>query len=274
MVIDAGDIYLASLSPDEDKLLIVSVPKETYVDVPYGFGYYPIGAVYKLGDIEKRGGGVLSFTAQEFFALPVDGWVKFGTFESSLESGTAKSLVMKVIRPDLIKGNATKTNLTFMDRIRLWLKLRQIGPEKITFLSLKKSEVLTDLILPDNTTVKTADLGRLDRILIPFISESKIEGESLKIEVLNATPHLGVAGRVSRLITNLGGQVMNVGNENETHDHCLIRVNRENVNKKIVQKLKKVYSCQIKITEMSEDRVDISFIVGGDYWQKLTKDSN
>ena len=55
--------------PIEGESLVVSIPTDTYVQVPFGLGSYRIGAVNKLGNLQKRP-ELLAKTIENLFAPP------------------------------------------------------------------------------------------------------------------------------------------------------------------------------------------------------------
>lgn len=262
LIIDSDEIYLASFDPQAEKLAVVSIPAETYIGVPFGFGFYPFGSVYDLGEMEKRGGEVLALAAQEFFATPVEGWVKLPKGQLEIKNReVAKREIAKLLGRLMrsFGGEEAKTNLTVLDKVRLWWQIRNVRFDKVTFYDLEESGV-----------TQTPSLGRIDTLLGPFLADEKIQEESLKIAVLNSTGESGLGNRIGRLITNLGGEVITLGNIEGKFPTCLIKAQKEDLSKKTVQKLKKIYSCNVEGSEVLENRADLVFIVGEDYRKKVT----
>lgn len=254
LIIDAGNIFFASFDPKEENLLVVSIPSQTYAEAPYGFGAYPFGALYNLGEIEKKGGEVLLLSAQEFFAAPVDAWIKIPPGHLNIDDEvSAKRQLTNLFQ------NIKRSNLTFLDRVRLWWQIRQVRADKVISLRLPSDELTAE---------------NIDSLLSSYLTEEEIREESLKIGILNSTGESGLGNRVGRLINNLGGAVIEIGNQDQELDHCLIKTKKENLNKKTVGRLRKIFSCQLEENDLLESRVDVIFIVGRDYWQKLNTREN
>lgn len=275
LIVDAENIYLISFNPEEKNLLVVEAPPNTYVEAPYGFGFYPFGTIYDLGEIEKRGGEVLTSTAQEFFATPIDRWLKIQSGEFEIKDGqSAKKDILGLFQKNfnpLEKERALRTNLTIFDTARIWWKVREVRFDKITYFNLRESDVLSDFALSEGTSAKKPNLASLDHLLASFLIDGKIREESFKIEVLNSTDREGLGSRVARLITNLGGTVITLGNQENKLDHCLIKFKKEDSGKKTIQRLKRIFSCQVEEGDLSGSRADLIFVIGEDYWQKLTR---
>lgn len=274
LIIDAGNIYLVSFDPREKNLLAVSIPQNTYVEAPYGFGFYPFGTVYDLGEIEKRGGEVLVSAAQEFFAIPIDGWLKIqsGKFEIKDKQSAKKDILgffQKNLNP-FEKEGTLRTNLTIFDIVRIWWEVKEVRFDKITYLNLQESDVLSDFAPSEGTSAPKPNLASLDHLLAPLLVDGEIREESFKVEVLNSTGREGLGSRVTRLITNLGGTVITLGNQENKLDRCLIKFKKEDSGKKTIKRLKRIFSCQLEEGDLSESRADLIFIIGEDYWQKLS----
>lgn len=251
LVLDAQDIYLISFDPGEEMLLVVSVPGKTYVEATFGFGSYPFGAVYDLGEIEKIGGRLLTSTAQEFFATPVDAWLKSRDEKLTIDKeAPVKEEILNLIRA------APGTNLTFWDKLRLWWQIRQTRFDKIKVFNFGADDLNPE---------------KIDQVLAPFLTEGKIKEEMFKIEILNSTDKVGLGARISRFINNLGGEVINVGNQEGILPTCVILVRKGEAGSFTPQRLKKIFSCQIKEIEVWESRGDLVLIIGNDYWERLTQ---
>lgn len=273
LIIDAGDIFFTSFDPKEEKILVVSVPPQTYIEAPYGYGSYPFGAIYNLGEIEKKGGEVLSLSAQEFFAVPIDAWIKMPPGRLNInDEGSAKRQLVNLFQNFswlLASDGIIKSNLTILDRSRLWWQIRQVRADKVVSLRLPSVDVMGDSVSSEGSDGKFQNLSKLDNSLSSYLTDQEIREESLKIGILNSTGESGLGNRVGRLINNLGGVVIDIGNQDQQLDHCLIKTKKENINKKTVQHLRKIFSCKLEENDLLESRVDVIFIVGRDYWQKL-----
>ncbi|MDP3758738.1 MAG: hypothetical protein Q8Q86_03390, partial [Candidatus Daviesbacteria bacterium] len=66
------NISVVSLNPKQERIVIVNIPDETFLDVPHGFGSWQLRAVYGLG-----GDSLLKDTVTNFLAIPIDGYLDF-----------------------------------------------------------------------------------------------------------------------------------------------------------------------------------------------------
>src|SRR3989344_222898 len=73
----ADKIYILSFNPDQKTLLILKIPDETYLSVPFNFGKWSLGSVYNLGQSENPQIGALLFkkTLEENLGIPVNSYI-------------------------------------------------------------------------------------------------------------------------------------------------------------------------------------------------------
>ena len=194
LVLKDKDISFVSYNPKEQKIIIIKIPDETYLDVPQGFGKWQLRAVYDLGQSQ-----LLKNTLAGFFGLPVDGFVETNQLADFLQKNPFSFLSLL---PSL------KTDLTLWELMRLKIGLTKVRFDKIIEIDLVK--VLDKTSLPDGSSVLTADPVKLDGIL--SLSEPSFVSEQKSIAVFNATDHPQLAQKANRLISNLGGHVIIVSN--------------------------------------------------------------
>lgn len=209
LLIRASTISLLSYNPIEGKLTIIDVPDKIYLQLPHDFGKWQIRAVYKLG-----GDKLLTETLTSFFAIPVDGFLDFG----SATSNRSATEVVDRLRQSPISGlnllTNLKSNLTLWELIRLKVSISSLRFDKIRKINLEKLGILDEEKLADGTSVFTSDPVKLDSVLSDF-AESNILKEHLSIAVFNATAKSQLAQKWTRLITNIGGNVIITSNSDK-----------------------------------------------------------
>jgi hypothetical protein len=206
LVVKADETYLFSYSPSEKSLLLFKIPKDTYVDMPYDYGKWPVQSIYGLGQSEKPpiGAKLLQDTISYVFGIPVDGYII--TSEKPL-----KDLVDS--EQGALSGGfnifeSRQSNLNILEKLRLWWSLKFIRSDKIQSLDLGKSDLSDWYLLPDSSRVLTLNQTKLDQFLRETLEDKNIKSEGLTIGIYNATDYLGLADRAARLITNMGGRVI------------------------------------------------------------------
>ena len=277
-VLASRPVLVFSLSPKEKSLTVVKIPQNTFVETTGGYGLYRVEAVYPLGELEGKGGSLLTSSVQEFLGVPVEGWMKtnsqFPIPNSQLNKKEILDLKKRTtswgifLRPktvaQFLKENL-KTNLSFWDLAKIWLNLKKISASKTVFIDLEKGGALTEFSLPDGQTGKKGDPTLLDNLLQEFFLEPEIRKEKISIEVLNGTDYPGLAKRAARIITNIGGKVVRVGDSKERPKECQIKGGEKALKSFTFFKIKKIFNCRV----FKEEREDLSLTVGESYPQKL-----
>jgi len=179
------EAVMESYQPAEQRWLELKIPLNALVKVPFGYGEYQLKNVYDLGELDGKGGELLRRTMQETMGLWVQGWV--------------------------IKGKNKSTNLSWLDQWRLWLVKKWKVDKKIDY-ELKFNPAFIKEKLNDGTDVFKIEEKRLDELINQEFFDSQIIDEQLTIAIVNNTEVDGIAGIVGRLASNLGGEVVWLGN--------------------------------------------------------------
>jgi hypothetical protein len=135
--------------------------------------------------------------------------------------------------------------LNFVDIFRLFLASRTIP----------SNSVLTSHISSSFPSVK------VDKIVAELFSDDEIERENQTVEIINTTSVTGLGGRLARLITNMGGKVVQVSTENNLQKNSYVLYNGRKTY--TVEKLNKVLG--FKTTQIEKQSIaDIRVVLGED----------
>ncbi len=265
---NASPLLMVSLEPHDKTMSLLTIPDETYLETIHGYGFYQAGTIWRLGEMEEiNGGELLAGSLQEYFGAPVEA---YGSVPPSFSFREAK------IREDLstvvwfwLKGKG-ETNLTRWDLIRLWLGMKRVRFDKISWVDLRETEGVSEVTLPDGTQALESDPLALDRLVSRLFVDPKIKKEALAIGVFNATDHPGLAKKAARLINNLGGQVVSAGDwSGDNQAQTEVRCAKADYKKYTSWRLMNLFQGQ-SVSEREEgSQVEILLILGEDYWQRL-----
>ena len=264
-------ISVISLNPIQKKVTIISSPDQTYVEVPGGFGKWQLRSVFDLGQTNGEGGRLLEDTLTSFLGIPVEGFIRL---KGNLQGWEANDLVNSIRRTPISILTQLKnidSDLTLGELTQLNLNLFQVRFDKVKTLDLQKLGVLDQGKLPDSTEVFTFESTKLDTILSDLV-EDKIKEENLSIAVFNATEHPALAQRAARLITNLGGSVIQISNSPQKQDKTFVSGEKS----KTLDRLKQIFApgcskkedCDkitIDLNKISS-RAQINVILGEDFF--------
>lgn len=280
-VVADREVSLVSLEPENKNLVILKISKDTEIETTRGYGRYRIGAVYQLGELEGKGGSLLRESVQEYFGIPVDGWIK--TWDMGHAIWDTKKDLLKIFS-GLILGRKGETNFTLWDVLRLWWEMRKILPHQTKLILLDEIGALKSKVLVDGSRAWEVNRERLDIFLQDNFYEPKIREENLTIRVINTTDYPGLANHAARIVGNMGGRVVGVSSEDGKREaslpaqagkvqssKCEIRSEKKKRETFTVQKLVKALNCQFVEEEGSDERAEVTVLVGENYWRMLNE---
>lgn len=272
------DISLLSYHPNEKKAVVLHVSPETYLELPRGYGSWMIGSVFRLGEEETphRGGELLRQSTGKLVGLNIDGIVLVdkkdyispeALIEGWRKNPLASFLDLKDIQSDLSVSEASK----------LFTSLTSLRSDKIASLNMEQSSITQSQLLPDSTRVLGVDTVRLDLFVRNKMAEEEILTEGLSVAVFNGTDHPGLAQEVVRVVTNMGGNVIAVGNTEVRVGKSLVLLGVDIGDLKggtTVKRLVQIFApsclkltCELEDPKVSTSRAQVNLILGEDYYK-------
>lgn len=271
LVILSSSVSVISYSPKDKDLKIVTMPPETYLEAADGFGKWKIESIYSLGQSESPPQGIelLSKSLSEFLGVPMDGYLKL---DGTLKNKNATELVafLRQNKINFLKLKfSSSSNLNDWELYRLMVGIDSVRFDKIEEVNLEK-EYLQDSILPDQTKVKLADPERIEILSGKLFADTSINEEQLSIAIFNATKTPGLAQKASRLISNLGGNVIfekNAQTQNLKNSMVLTNSSSKSYTYKRIKTLfaKNCQNCDIVDEVVQKSRAQINVVLGEDF---------
>lgn len=268
VVFKGVSVSLVSFNPVSKKISIIKLPDQTYLDVPGGFGKWQIRSVYDLGQSNKIGGGeLLERTLTSFFGVPVDGFIQLkGDFAEKEAEDFIYWIRQNPVNIFLALKD-TKSDLSFLELTRLNLNLFQVRFDKVNSINPETSLALDKSHLADQTEVLIGDPVRIDSISQALVDDN-VFGEHKTVAVFNATDHALIAQKAARIITNLGGNVIQISNASLKLPKTQVSGEQSQTLKRLTQ----IFSCCDKIEPQLEgisSRAQINVILGEDFFFRL-----
>lgn len=273
IVVRGSSAGIFSYNPNDKKISIINVPDQTYINVPGGYGDWEVRSIYKFGEtLEKQiGDELLKKSMSELLGIPMDGYI--GIVGS--ETMTPKQVIEKIRQGPigfLSSVKNIKTDLSLIELIKLSYGMSKVRFDKVNPVELDKLNVLEFQKLPDGTGVLVPDYVRLDNVLQSFY-EPDIVSERVNVAVFNATLIPGLAQKASRMITNMGGDVIVSTNAEIDRETTLVlpAENSSEIEKTATyKKLVKIFGSSGIISEMNDSqiknsRAKINVILGRDF---------
>lgn len=248
LILRSKSISLVSYNPTDNKIIIVDIPDQTYLEAAHGFGKWQARALFDLG-----GDKLLKDSLEDFFAQPIDGFLDL----SAPYKDRTSQQIIELIRQNPIGGlnllSSLKTDLTLMELIRLKFGLSSVRFDKLIQIDLQKRGVLQKDHLLDGTEIFTADPNKIDLILAD-LADPKIKNEHKSIAIFNGTEQPFFAQKYSRLVSNMGGDVIIVSNAQKRGDKTLVWGERGDTLKRFSQLFSSCKSAECdKILTQDED---------------------
>ncbi len=216
-----SSISFINLQPRQKEITILHISDNVYVDVPKGYGEWTIGSVFPLGQEDGgRGTALLRLSLARLVGLPVDGIIiKEGSAD------TAEDIVSSFRKNQLAflgLAGSIKSNVSTWELFTLGKFISSVRSDKVISLDLAKSTITESKLLPDSSRVLGIDTIQLDSFIRNNLSDAAFIDENATIAVLNATNHPGLAQYASRMITNMGGTVVFMGNTESLQGKSLV----------------------------------------------------
>lgn len=266
-VVQSDKVMIFSSHPKDHLLTILIIPSQIYLPVVRGYGEYQIGNISQLGELENiNGGELLSLSLQKFLAAPIDGYIiknseqsKIKNQDNSLEKGNLLSLYFPLLKKQ------AKTNFTWFDLARIFFQIRSLNQSQIKRINLQETGVLEAKKMPDESIIFQPDYFKIDKLSQEIFSDKTILNEELTVTVLNGSQKRGLAENISRLVKNLGAELINSGDAPKEYLKSTIFYRNKDL------KQKYTFKRLIKIFPMAETKEDnkiegdIVFILGNDF---------
>jgi len=269
----AQEISLISLDVTSKKVTILKIPEDTSIEVPLGFGKWPIRSIYGLGEAEnpKIGARLLEEAVSSAFGVPVDGYLIFpSTFASSAEETVINIRQNPLAFDKLLQA---KTDLSFVELMKFWLATKSVRTDKVKVLDLGDSQLTDWVTLADGSKVLNLDKSKLDQFIQNNFSDQKVADEGLSIGIFNATNHPGLAEKAARVISNVGGRVVSIANSSEKLTKTIVSPKKSYTQKRVSEYFASCGNqkdCKMP-AEVDVNRVDLIIVLGEDYYLRSTR---
>lgn len=251
IVIAGPETKFLSLDLVQKSAVVLSVPSDLYIpEVAFGYGGYRISSVYPAGELDRRGGETIDLTLRDFIGVPMDGYI-FLPFST----GSFQDMILS---KDFLTA---KSNLSLLERLQLVNTVFNLRQDKIRNIDLSK--LTAPLVLADGSQAKSIEKAELDNYLSRDFFENSLRNENFRVEVINTTKIAGLGAKVSRLLSNIGMDVINVSDSGRALEKCQVEADPKVVNSKTVQRVVQIYGCSTVKSDLN-NRADVSVLVGSE----------
>ncbi|KKP69920.1 hypothetical protein A2X44_01780 [candidate division CPR3 bacterium GWF2_35_18] len=281
------NIYLIEVDKENENLRILKIPNDIDVDVAKGMGEYRLDKVYALGAIQDKKENMTLFkdTIEKNFAIPIDRYIavdsSFPQFIDDSINFNQKELNSSAVS-DLLKNNKNilngisgvfnilklkeesqgyiSTNLAASEFLLFGSTLGKIEGEKLSYREFS-NDLYTETEEEDEKH-KQLEQIKLDFFIQTNFYDYLVRQERLKIKIYNATNTPQIASKASRLISNMGAEVIDLSNH-ENEKVSIIQVSSDMANSETVKRVRDAFRATIKIVQIDPiERADLKLIIG------------
>ena len=275
---DLKDLNFVSLDPISEKISVLELPEEIYIDVPKNFGSWKLGSVYKLGQENKppMGEDLVKMSVSRMLALPVDGII---------EVTTKGDLDIEYLVADWKKNmfagfgflTEVRTDLSLKETTDFVFKASKVRADNITAVDFFRTSITQSKLLPDSSRVLGVDNIKLDTFLKQSLADPTISEEDLTVAVYNGTDHPGLTSEAVRMIGNLGARVTIITNSEDKFVKSGVFINPEEGSEiestQTYKRLVEIFApncfkekCTTEDPEIVTSRAAINIVLGEDYY--------
>jgi hypothetical protein len=203
-------VSVVSINPTLERLSVFNLPLEYSVSA-LSQGNHPLKNLYGIGNLAdpKQGIELVVKSASYILGAPIEGYLLVdGTGLKELDQlfsgcgGFKEYLsfrnITRLPRFVGLTHQYLQTNLTLSELVRAIYYVWQVRSDRVTTVDLGSELV--------------GDQAALDAFTGPLLKDANFTTERLKIQILNGTLEPGLASFAARVVKNMGGEVVRVGN--------------------------------------------------------------
>lgn len=273
-------LALISLQPESNRIIVLYISDDIYATLPKGYGDWKVGSIYKLG-LEQGGETVssklLELSISKLVGLPVDGLIISSSQSEDFSIKKEIESWRKNPLTTLAFVRQIKTDMTPIELINFIKKSASIRSDKITSLNLAQSNITESMLLPDSSRVLGINTIKMDNFIREQMADNLLVGEGENVAIFNGSDHPGLAQEASRLLTNMGFNVISFKNTEQPVKQSQVEYRLDGGNSKdksrAFQRIAQIFApsclnkiCQIEDIRVNSSRAQINVVLGEDYY--------
>ena len=263
-------IHVASFDPTQHQWSIITFPAATHVTGIQGLGEYAVDSLWNVAATEGSPSAVVLGSLTDELGVPVDYYLgnKQSRFEheNPVGNGNNRFFTVRGILGFLLHRYETNIPLpVYLSLTRAWATREAQMTHDITLL---KNSGLTEEVLPDQSTINVFNRDQFDYITDDIFEDRSIRSERLRLAVFNTTGRPFLGSRVARILTKLGGNIIQVGNDSPEVDKCELLGSADELTSKTAQVIQALFSCTAHASP-DEGRADLILKIGKVYERRF-----
>lgn len=235
-----------SLDTKTDRHYQISFSSDLKVDVPGGYGQYPIGSLGKLAKLDGN-----AHLLEKTFASTTTTFIHYYFFQESDEVYYGNDTEVSRDRPSAFRLLFWSGNASVLDRLYLVISLIGAKDTQFNLISYRKEtdKVLGDTIFRNDSFMKKS---------IGLLYQANYREEQASIQILYPRQYK-TATRISTLLEGNGIRVSDVSLDIKRSDACQVVYSSANASQ-TAQDISSYFTCPL--VQGKTDVYDIIFVLG------------
>ena len=238
---------IVSWESSRSQYSILTIPSDLMVEALHGYGSYSLASLWKLDALEKRHGALFLPTIVENFAIPTQWYSVYDqvvgvTNEEIVQFVTNKLSLFELAKSMILQSSS----LGPVDVVRIWMATRAIDASTTRVFDFRSRSIGSTVSMPDASIAVQFDPEMYDGILGDVLESAKLRQESIRLAIYNTTSMLGIGSRVARVLEQIGGYVVFVGNDDVSYDGlCELIGTKERLRSTTMSVIHSLYDCNL-----------------------------
>lgn len=266
IVLSTKPVVVVSLPRQADEHpIILTIPTDAYVSVPYGYGSYRLEGVWRLGELEKRP-ELFAETVANVAGIRIAAWINTGS-DTEISTESPEELYANLKNEFGLTwalSTGFSTNLNLIDKLLMVKDLHFTRPDQWVFLlAHKRDDIFRPTELPGPTEVRVVERELLSDFIGGQFEDGEVRQSGLRIEVRNTTTTPRVGQSFARILLNFGAKVITVTNEAKPVSGCLVQMEETIRKQKLIIYLVREFGCLVETTHVTG--ADVVIFVGDEF---------
>ncbi|OGG35785.1 hypothetical protein A2363_03620 [Candidatus Gottesmanbacteria bacterium RIFOXYB1_FULL_47_11] len=272
IILAANPMTVFSWDNRTRNLLLVSFPADMTAEGTHGYGTYSLEAFWRLGEIDKKDGTVLSESVSEALGIPVRLFIgpKTGMFSAGQDPFTLVKQTFSFSNLWAYAAGRLRTNIhprAFLSYIWL-MSVTKPGRVDTFDFTRRPADIAREVELPDGSRQWVVDAALVDNAVKMTFEDDRVRQELVSVAVYNTTQIPSLGTRVARLLGHIGVGVVSVGNDAPEVSDCSLTGTLETLKTMSARVITDVLGCTQK--EASETgRADLVVRIGSSYAKRF-----
>jgi len=261
IAVAGNPITVVYIDRTTNRTSLISMPPSTYIDACSSYGTYPVSSLWRLGEIEKKGGSILASSIGNALGIPIKFYIGPRTFPDTPQDPQQhlSQMFSFLTIPEFLVGNV-KTNMSLATYVEALRSVRNALP-KTTILDLSRTYALSKRDIDDGSVVSAVNPDGADLVFRQTHELTALRDENIRVMIVNTTGVVGLGQKIARILSHVGMTIVGTESEDRKFDECEVTASPSVVSSLTVKTIVSYFSCGIR-TSSDTGRADVVLRLG------------